>query len=118
MSQNEETPGQLPESPAAKAPAAQRKLVTGGDDPFLPHLSQAMARATEIDIGRLAAVEGRIHENGIVIIFREAGGDIVPMKSGFFGVVCEVFAGAFERARIGFVEIDVRDLIADIKCRS
>lgn len=27
-----------------------RKLVTGGDDPFLPHLSQAMARATEIDI--------------------------------------------------------------------
>lgn len=34
----------------AKAPAAQRKLVTGGDDPFLPHLSQAMARATEIDI--------------------------------------------------------------------
>ena len=34
----------------AKSPAEQRKLVTGGDDPFLPHLSQAMARATEIDI--------------------------------------------------------------------
>jgi superfamily II DNA or RNA helicase/HKD family nuclease/SOS-response transcriptional repressor LexA len=34
----------------AKAPAVQRKLVTGGDDPFLPHLSQAIARATEIDI--------------------------------------------------------------------
>ena len=34
----------------AKEPAAPRKLVTGGDDPFLPHLSQAMARATEIDI--------------------------------------------------------------------
>jgi superfamily II DNA or RNA helicase/HKD family nuclease len=30
--------------------APARKLVTGGDDPFLPHLSQAMARATEIDI--------------------------------------------------------------------
>jgi superfamily II DNA or RNA helicase/HKD family nuclease/SOS-response transcriptional repressor LexA len=34
---------------AAKEPAP-RKLVTGGSDPFLPHLSQAMARATEIDI--------------------------------------------------------------------
>ena len=34
----------------AKTPAAQRKLITGGNDPFLPHLSQAMARATEIDI--------------------------------------------------------------------
>lgn len=34
----------------AKAPTVHRKLVTGGDDPFLPHLSQAMARATEIDI--------------------------------------------------------------------
>jgi superfamily II DNA or RNA helicase/HKD family nuclease/SOS-response transcriptional repressor LexA len=33
-----------------RAPAPARKLVTGGDDPFLPHLSQAMARATEIDI--------------------------------------------------------------------
>ena len=33
-----------------RAPNAPRKLVTGGDDPFLPHLSQAMARATEIDI--------------------------------------------------------------------
>jgi superfamily II DNA or RNA helicase/SAM-dependent methyltransferase len=33
-----------------KAVPASRKLVTGGDDPFLPHLSQAMARATEIDI--------------------------------------------------------------------
>jgi superfamily II DNA or RNA helicase/SAM-dependent methyltransferase len=33
-----------------REPAAIRKLVTGGDDPFLPHLSQAMARATEIDI--------------------------------------------------------------------
>ena len=33
-----------------RAPTAPRKLVTGGDDPFLPHLSQAMARATEIDI--------------------------------------------------------------------
>lgn len=28
----------------------KRKLVTGGLDPFLPHLSHAMARATEIDI--------------------------------------------------------------------
>lgn len=27
-----------------------RKLVTGGDDPFLPHLSRAMSRANEIDI--------------------------------------------------------------------
>ena len=26
------------------------KLVTGGDDPFLPHLSQAMARASAIDL--------------------------------------------------------------------
>ena len=34
----------------ARSPAPARKLVTGGDDPFLPHLSQAMARATEIDI--------------------------------------------------------------------
>ena len=34
----------------AKESSAPRKLVTGGDDPFLPHLSQAMARATEIDI--------------------------------------------------------------------
>jgi superfamily II DNA or RNA helicase/HKD family nuclease/SOS-response transcriptional repressor LexA len=34
----------------AKLHAPSRKLVTGGDDPFLPHLSQAMARATEIDI--------------------------------------------------------------------
>ena len=33
-----------------RSPAPARKLVTGGDDPFLPHLSQAMARATEIDI--------------------------------------------------------------------
>ena len=33
-----------------RAPAPARKLVTGGDDPFLPHLSHAMARATEIDI--------------------------------------------------------------------
>ncbi len=33
-----------------RSPAPTRKLVTGGDDPFLPHLSQAMARATEIDI--------------------------------------------------------------------
>ena len=33
-----------------KEPAGSRKLVTGGDDPFLPHLSQAMARANEIDI--------------------------------------------------------------------
>jgi HKD family nuclease len=33
-----------------REPAPVRKLVTGGDDPFLPHLSQAMARATEIDI--------------------------------------------------------------------
>ena len=33
-----------------RSPAPPRKLVTGGDDPFLPHLSQAMARATEIDI--------------------------------------------------------------------
>ncbi|MEJ8857188.1 DEAD/DEAH box helicase family protein [Variovorax robiniae] len=28
----------------------KRKLVTGGADPFLPHLSHAMAQATEIDI--------------------------------------------------------------------
>ena len=34
----------------ARSPAPACKLVTGGDDPFLPHLSQAMARATEIDI--------------------------------------------------------------------
>lgn len=34
----------------AKETATPRKLVTGGDDPFLPHLSQAMARATEMDI--------------------------------------------------------------------
>ncbi len=33
-----------------RSPAPARKLVTGGDDPFLPHLSHAMARATEIDI--------------------------------------------------------------------
>ena len=33
-----------------REPATPRRLVTGGDDPFLPHLSQAMARATEIDI--------------------------------------------------------------------
>jgi len=33
-----------------KAVPASRKLVTGGNDPFLPHLSQAMARAGEIDI--------------------------------------------------------------------
>jgi superfamily II DNA or RNA helicase/HKD family nuclease/protein-L-isoaspartate O-methyltransferase len=33
-----------------RSPRPARKLVTGGDDPFLPHLSQAMARATEIDI--------------------------------------------------------------------
>lgn len=33
-----------------RSPAPLRKLVTGGDDPFLPHLSQAMSRATEIDI--------------------------------------------------------------------
>ncbi|MEO5697020.1 MAG: DEAD/DEAH box helicase family protein, partial [Burkholderiaceae bacterium] len=33
-----------------RSPLPARKLVTGGDDPFLPHLSQAMARATEIDI--------------------------------------------------------------------
>jgi superfamily II DNA or RNA helicase/HKD family nuclease len=33
-----------------RAGAPARKLVTGGDDPFLPHLSQAMARATDIDI--------------------------------------------------------------------
>ena len=33
-----------------RSPAPARKLVIGGDDPFLPHLSQAMARATEIDI--------------------------------------------------------------------
>ena len=33
-----------------RSPARAQKLVTGGDDPFLPHLSQAMARATEIDI--------------------------------------------------------------------
>ncbi len=33
-----------------RSPNPIRKLVTGGDDPFLPHLSQAMARATEIDI--------------------------------------------------------------------
>lgn len=29
---------------------APRKLITGGDDPFLPHLSQAISRANEIDI--------------------------------------------------------------------
>lgn len=34
----------------AKDTATPTKLVTGGDDPFLPHLSQAMARATEMDI--------------------------------------------------------------------
>lgn len=28
----------------------RRKLVVGGDDPFLPHLSRAMARATDVDI--------------------------------------------------------------------
>lgn len=33
-----------------RSPTPPRKLVTGGDDPFLPHLSQAMARATEIDL--------------------------------------------------------------------
>ena len=33
-----------------RSPVLARKLVTGGDDPFLPHLSQAMARATEIEI--------------------------------------------------------------------
>ena len=33
-----------------RSPETDRKLVTGGDDPFLPHLSQAMSRATEIDI--------------------------------------------------------------------
>ena len=31
-------------------PAPVRKLVTGGNDPFLPHLSHAMAQATEVDI--------------------------------------------------------------------
>ena len=35
---------------AGKETAAPRKLVTGGDDPFLPHLSQAIAGATEMDI--------------------------------------------------------------------
>ena len=35
---------------AMRQHAPGRKLVTGGNDPFLPHLSQAMARATEIDI--------------------------------------------------------------------
>ena len=34
----------------SKETASPRKLVTGGDDPFLPHLSQAIARATEMDI--------------------------------------------------------------------
>ena len=33
-----------------KAAEPLRKLVTGGDDPFLPHLSRAMSRASEIDI--------------------------------------------------------------------
>ena len=33
-----------------RAPEPPRKLVTGGEDPFLPHLSQAMSRATQIDI--------------------------------------------------------------------
>ena len=33
-----------------KATEPLRKLVTGGDDPFLPHLSRAMSRASEIDI--------------------------------------------------------------------
>ena len=32
------------------APAAQLKLVTGGTDPFLPHLSHALAQANEIEI--------------------------------------------------------------------
>lgn len=35
---------------AKRGPVAQHKLVTGGDDPFLPHLSQAIARANRIDI--------------------------------------------------------------------
>jgi HKD family nuclease len=34
----------------SRTPAPPRKLVTGGDDPFLPHLSHAMARAADIDI--------------------------------------------------------------------
>ncbi|MCV2366966.1 DUF3427 domain-containing protein [Roseateles oligotrophus] len=33
-----------------KSTEPTRKLVTGGDDPFLPHLSRAMSRASEIDI--------------------------------------------------------------------
>lgn len=35
---------------AVRAPELPSKLVTGGNDPFLPHLSQAIARANEIDI--------------------------------------------------------------------
>lgn len=35
---------------AVKSPVRRRKLVTGGTDPFLPHLSQAISVATDIAI--------------------------------------------------------------------
>lgn len=35
---------------AARAPMTKLKLITGGSDPFLPHLSHAIAQANEIDI--------------------------------------------------------------------
>lgn len=35
---------------AVKSSARRRKLVTGGDDPFLPHLSKAISGATDIGI--------------------------------------------------------------------
>lgn len=33
-----------------RVPVTGHRLVTGGDDPFLPHLSEALARATHVDL--------------------------------------------------------------------
>ncbi len=38
---------------ATRAPAPARRLVTGGDDHFLPHLSAAFTQATQADLGKL-----------------------------------------------------------------
>jgi SAM-dependent methyltransferase len=63
----------------AKKTAALRKLVTGGDDPFLPHLSQAMARATGMDIAVVF-----IKTTGIRLLLPDLLAALQPTAEGIF----------------------------------
>jgi superfamily II DNA or RNA helicase/SAM-dependent methyltransferase/SOS-response transcriptional repressor LexA len=59
-----------------RSATGQRKLVTGGSDAFLPHLSRAMTRATDIDIA-VAFVKA----TGLRLLMRELEAAAPPLDA-------------------------------------